>query len=161
MITVRLAKEEDTAAIVAMGRRFWEAAKVQSGGLTFDEESFGGYFRMMVWNPLFVVFVAEGDNGIIQGSIGAVLQPWFCNRNLMTVEEIFWWVSDEFRGTRAGILLHRALMQFAEEAGAATVSMSIEESIGNSDKLDRYYRRCGFNPASRTYLKSIQGEQYA
>lgn len=94
-----------------------------------------------------VVLLAErGDERL--GFIAGLRSPHLFNPAIMTLMELFWWVPEEHRGTRAGLMLLNAFT----EHGAATadwVSMSLEH---NSPVREETLTRRGYRMKERAYL---------
>ena len=147
---IRLATADDMDALLEMGRNFVAATVEDSMG--FDAESLKGTMLALIDSDDGALFVAEGD-GLI-GMIGGILYPAYFNKGQKTGQELFWWVEPQSRGGKDAVQLMRALMQWAQEAGAGTFSMLSIEPL-RIDSVERLYLRNGFKPLERTYMKVL------
>jgi len=88
-----------------------------------------------------VVFIAESE-GKFQGAIGAIILPslWYPNEQILN--ELFWWVSNEYRCSTAGFRLMTRLIQYAKETpGIDKLVMSME---AESPLNEHAYTKRGF-----------------
>ena len=100
----------------------------------------------------FGVFVAE--NGGIIGIAGVFVIPYFFNANELIGQEIFWWVDPPFRGTRAGIKLYKAMLDYTTARGGRISSMGSLEELDHKG-LDKFYINRGFKRTDHNYMKRI------
>lgn len=92
-------------------------------------------------------YIAENEREPIGFIAGAVHAHPF-NPSLRVLSEMFWWVAQPFRGSRAGHLLLREFIAFGK-ANADWIVMTLEhESPVNPETLTRR----GFRPKETSYL---------
>lgn len=149
-IIVRQAKPEDMDDILRLGRDFF-----YSGGLgrffEFCSESTVEFIeKSFVPENTFGVFVSEDEQ--ITGIAGVFLVPHFFNKNVLVAQEIFWWVDPPHRGSRAGIKLYRAMMDYMIFNDADVSSMADLESL---ESLDAFYTKLGYVRTDHNYMKRI------
>lgn len=97
--------------------------------------------------PFFVAESVDGPVGFIAGAI--VRHPY--NPDLIVLDEIFWWVAEPFRGSRAGLLLLNEFIRYGER-NADWIKMTLEqESPINPTTLTRR----GFRPKETAYLLEV------
>lgn len=97
-----------------------------------------------------IFFVAESQGRPLGFIVGA-LMPHFLNHAIRHLGEIFWWVSEEYRGTRAGGLLLRAFDEFGE-GNADWVTMSLFE-VSPID--DACLTARGYKKFESSYLREV------
>jgi GNAT superfamily N-acetyltransferase len=86
------------------------------------------------------------------------MYPLYFNPAYEVVQELFWWLNPEARGNGAGKKLFQSVQNWAKDAGAAAVFM-IALDDNRVDKMDRFYKRAGFHPMERTYMKGTRSWQ--
>jgi GNAT superfamily N-acetyltransferase len=146
---IRPAAEHDIPLLLEMGRRFFGEAGW--GDVTeYDPASMERTIRHLIDSEAGILLVAEAD-GEVAGMAGALLYPHYFNTDSLTGQEIFWWVEPAHRTGFGGALLD-AMESAAAAAGAVSFTMVSVASL-RSDALDRVYRRRGYRPAERTYIK--------
>lgn len=92
-------------------------------------------------------WVAESGEKVV-GFIGGVLLPHNFNPDVTVLQELFWWVDEEHRGTRAGKLLLNAYVEYGR-ANAHMVVMTLEhDSPVNPASLERM----GFRVKEHNYM---------
>jgi hypothetical protein len=62
-----------------------------------------------------IVLIAETDSGEKAGFIAGVLSPHYFNQDLMTLCELFWWVEEKHRGSRAGLMLYNEFVKIGKD----------------------------------------------
>jgi hypothetical protein len=97
-----------------------------------------------------VVFVAE-DDGELRGFIAGLLAPHHFNPSVMTLTELLWWVTVEYRGSRAGALLLQAFLDHGRRE-ANWIIMTLEDK--SPVKADGLLKR-GFVPFEHNYLCEV------
>jgi GNAT superfamily N-acetyltransferase len=146
---IRPADERDIPALLRMGHYFFDEAGW--GDVTeYDPGSMDRTLRHLIDSAGGILLVAE-SGGVVVGMAGALLYPHYFNTGSLTGQEIFWWVDPAHRKGVGGALLE-ALEDAAKDAGAVSFTMVSVASL-RSDALDRVYRRRGYRPAERTYIK--------
>ena len=97
------------------------------------------------------LLVVDGDEGLI-GATGALLHPHYFNSAHITGQELFWWIDPDHRGS--GALLFNALEDWVRSKGANSFSMIALEAL-EPDKVGLIYRRRGYRPVERSYLREM------
>lgn len=146
---IRPADERDIPALLRMGHYFFDEAGW--GDVTeYDPGSMEITLRHLIDSAGGILLVAE-SGGAVVGMAAALLYPHYFNTDSLTGQEIFWWVDPAHRKGEGGALLD-ALESAAQAAGAVSFTMVSVADL-RSDALDRVYRRRGYRPAERTYIK--------
>lgn len=97
-----------------------------------------------------VVFIAENDNGDILGVLsGKVGCYWFTDEQM--VQDGFFYVAPEHRGTRCASALIKSLKAWADMKGLKLECAAI--SGGDVDRRDRFYERNGFARIGGVYRR--------
>lgn len=146
---IRPANEMDIPALLRMGHYFFDEA--MWGDITeYDPGSMERTLHHLIDSASGILLVAE-VGGVVVGMAGALLYPHYFNTDSLTGQELFWWV-DPVHRKGVGAALLDALENAAKAAGAVSFTM-VSVSYLRSDALDRVYRRRGYRPAERTYIK--------
>lgn len=119
--------------------------------IPLDRDSLTRTFVQLIENDSAVLLVIEGGAGLT-GATGALLHPHYFNSAHLTGQELFWWIDPEHRGAGASLL--KALEEWVESRGAHSFSMIALEAQ-EPDKVGLIYRRRGYRPVERSYLKGI------
>jgi hypothetical protein len=137
------------AGITGLCEAFFAASSwahyTEFNGQDFEETVTG-----LMTHPNFVLVAEEG--GEIVGVIAIVIHPLFFNAATKIALECFWYVKPDFRGN-IGKKLHEYAAIISKINGAdylnmATVGLKVEA-------LDRLYKRKGYAPHERTYIKRL------
>jgi GNAT superfamily N-acetyltransferase len=148
---IRPADERDIPALLRMGHYFFDEAG-WGDVASYDPASMAETMRGLIARPDGIFLVAEIDGQLV-GMAAALLHPHYFNSSILTGVELFWWVSHEHR-KGVGAELLEALEGGARAAGA--ISFTMISVVGlRSDALDRVYRRRGYRPAERTYIRML------
>lgn len=146
-MTLRLATEEDYREIVRMAKSFHEASPYSD--VEFSEERCEELFRAYLTGDRrsLVIILAVDDRpfGMIIGHCSEL--PFSDDR---VSSEIAWWVDEDHRGHRDSVLLMKAYQDWSIRVGAKMTQMAMLDSVTD---LDKFYRRQGFVPAERSYIK--------
>lgn len=143
---LRLASEEDFDRIVEMARRFHQESPYLD--LPFSVDQCRILFDTYLKDPTTVIIIV-GDHGMI---IGAKHKPPFSTE--IVTSEIAWWVDHEARGSRESIELMKAYTDWSIRIGATITQMAMLDDVTD---LDKFYRRSGFTPAERSYIRVNKG----
>lgn len=103
-----------------------------------------------------VLFIAA-ENGHPIGFIGGEVRAHPYNSQLPVLVEHFWWVCEERRGGRAGLLLLDELHKFADAHGYR-VAMSL---LPHSPINERTLLKRGYRLAEKAYLRERVPERLA
>ena len=95
-------------------------------------------------------FVAEVDGEIAGYLVGQVTEPLFSSQKVAS--EIAWFVSKDYRHTKAGFKLMSFYENWAKEQGAKFIGMAYLENIAD---LGKVYKRMGYTKAETHYMKEL------
>ena len=135
---IRPATPDDIPALLEMGRKFSEKAKL-ADHVGYKPESMAETFRAMIdgGHPLFI-----GEHG----AIGAIQTKHPFNYDHIHAQELFWWSEG-----REGLALLNALEAYcADECHSLT--MITLEAI-DPERTGRLYERLGYRPLEHSYVK--------
>lgn len=147
---IRDGVEADFARCVELGFNFHQHAYGKEG-VAYCTDSCLQTLAMAKGFGLFVV--AEFD-GVVQGFCIGVRSPMMMNHAVTVGAEMAWWVEPEYRGTSAGLGLLKAIEERARDEGVELWSMVLLDSV-EPEKIDKIYRRMGYKPAEKVYLKRL------
>ncbi len=135
---IRRAVLDDIPALLAMGAKFSERAKLKDH-VGYDPDSMADTFRLLIeqGHPVFI-------GG--KGAIGATQFPHPFNRQHVVAQELFWWSE-----AGEGLLLLDALSKHCEEFCDSLVMITLEAI--EPERIGRLYQRLGFVPLERSFVK--------
>lgn len=94
-----------------------------------------------------VLLVAESSAGII-GFVSGMLHQHLFNPNIIVLTETFWWVKEEHRGSRAGLVLLNEFTRIGKMK-ANWIAFTLEH---HSPVNDRCLIKRGYAIKEHTYL---------
>jgi GNAT superfamily N-acetyltransferase len=153
MTEVRRAELADLASCLDMTAQFHAASPIAEVA-PFDRDGMAVTLKEMLLNPRAGVWLALQNNAPV-GIAGALLYPLYFNPAYEVVQELFWWLAPGARGSGAGEKLFRSVQDWAGDMGASVVFM-VALDDGRVSKTDKFYRRAGFHPMERTYMKGFR-----
>lgn len=117
----------------------------------FNFERFCEVWKSFIEHGAGIILVLiDGDYSIV-GMLGGLAIPEPYSGDL-GASEMFWFVRDGHRG--GGLSLYRAFEAWAREKGCVQIRMAgLSDSM--PEKMDKIYRRLGFEPCERQYVKEL------
>jgi GNAT superfamily N-acetyltransferase len=145
-MSVRRARTSDTAAIVAMGRRFVAEGPYQ-GQVALNVEQIERLTAFLLEHG--AIFLALNELQIV-GMLGAqvVVHPV---GGELTGSEAAWWMNPEARGGLAARRMVKAAEAWAFGLGAVWFQMVAPFG----DKVGRFYEAAGYRPLETVYQKRL------
>ena len=136
--------------VIHMMEKFVSVSGLKEFGFNFDKKSAQTTFYNMLTNKTALIIVAE-NNGIV-GTMGIVVVPWIADLSQLQVSETWFWVEPEHRGKG----VDRKMVEFVElkSKGLFSINLMAIENEG-IDKISKYYKRKGFLPVERTFIKRL------
>lgn len=148
-MAVREATLEDMPRILELGREFF-AESGYKGIIEYDEDSARTTFEGLIASETAVILLME-MGGLIVGGAGAMVAPFYMNANQLVGQEFFWFVSEDFRGTRQALDLFNCLEAWSRSVGAEFfVMIALRE---NFDKVSKLYERKGYIKTETNFIK--------
>lgn len=144
----------DLDGIYACAAKFFEYAKFAEQGLTLDEYSFKHAVRKYIEDESgIVLLLKENPYGEVKGGIAGQVMPYWMNRNINLLVEVFYWINPECRGS-SGIRMLKEFENEGRRLGANKVVMiSVETHL--TDKVNALYKRCGYMPFENFFIKDV------
>ena len=146
-LNIRRAEIEDIEQIELLCKKFFDVCGYDF--CDYDKETINGLLDSSISQGL--TSVAEKENRLI-GFITGLAFPAILNNKVLCGSELAWWVEPEFRKTSAGIKLLKHIEKSAKDFGVLTWSMMCLEEL-NPDGLESMYKRMGYKPAERTFVR--------
>jgi hypothetical protein len=97
-----------------------------------------------------VVFISEADDHP-SGFIIGLFTPHLFNPEIKVLLELFWWVSEKYRGSRSGLMLLEAFIEFGEK-NADWINFSLEKK---SPVRESVLLKRGFHLHELNYMREI------
>lgn len=149
-ITVRKAEYADLGRYTELATQFIAASPISSV-VPVTADSVANFLVNAVENPMVGIWLAE-RNGQMVGICGAIKYPLYFSPQHTIVQELWWWLTPEARGSGAGKALYNTLEEWAQENDAAALFM-IALDDDRVEKTSKFYARAGFKPMERTFVK--------
>lgn len=146
-IKVRHAASEDVDWIVSELKKFSEFYGTQRE-LFLNEENSKPLVQM--WVSEHLVLVAERESQLL-GFIAGLVHPHLYNPEIQVLSELFWWVPEEYRNTRAGALLLNEYMMWGKK-NTNWITMTLEH---NSPVNEKSLFKRGFKLVEKSYLLEV------
>jgi hypothetical protein len=114
-------------------------------GIPYDNESVSNTLNTIINNGcIYMCF----DNDIFAGALGAVKTKNIWNRNQVVWQEMFWWVTEKYRGTSVGL---RLLKQFENAAPKdAAIVLSV---LPNTQLKQQTINKLGYSIKEYAFVK--------
>ena len=156
MLIIRKAVEGDLEQVLAGIRQFLEETGA-SIGANFSETKSFPFYRAALSTDLFEMLVAE-ESGKIMAGLAVVIAPWRQgNPDILIAEEMGWFVLKQYRGNaKIGIRLYKEMEAKLRERGVNFLDMSSMVRMGNGEKIDRLYRKLGYEIEQVRYVKPLE-----
>jgi GNAT superfamily N-acetyltransferase len=152
-IVVRPATVDDLTAYTLMGEAFIGASPL--GALVGeDPQATATFITGAMQNPNIGMWIAERD-GLPVGICSAIAYPLYFRPSHTIVQELWWWLTPEARGSGAGQMMFKEIELWAASKNATAMFM-IALDDENVDKVSKFYRRAGFRPMERTFAKGLR-----
>ena len=153
---VRKATEADLDQYVGLARTFHAASPVHNV-IDFDPVGYAQFYLSSLENESVGIWLAE-MNGKIVGICGAIAYPMYFNPTALIVQELWWWLTPESRGSGAGKMMFNTIEDWAKDKNASALFMiALEDS--RAKKMEHLYARSGFKPMERTFIKEVASWQ--
>jgi len=147
-ISIRKATHDDLDWLLSQMKKF---SDLYGTKLKLHTEDHGrASMADMVENHL--VLVAEREDGAMLGMISGYVMRHPFNPGITVLSETFWWVAEEYRKTRAAVMLLNAFNSW----GKANVNWITMCLIGDSDVSDRSLVKRGFKRQEVSYLLEVE-----
>lgn len=143
----REARLADLPRMEEAAREFYAASRFLR---VFDPARFVGLWAQMISVGIGVIYVLGEER--IEGALGGMVYPEPYSGDLVATE-FFWFVRPGHRG--GGMALYRAFESWARERGCSQLRM-VHLADSMPEKLDRVYRRMGYEPAEVLYVKELE-----
>jgi len=152
MPSVRVATKEDIPAYMDLAAAFVATTPINHV-VPFDREGTAAFVEKALANPDMLILVAE-DGGQIVGITGALLYPMYFNPAKLVAQELWWYLTPETRGRQTAKMLFQTIEKWAKDKGAEAMFM-IALADARVDTLAKVYKRNGYTPVERTYMKGL------
>lgn len=149
MTMIRVAETGDIPWMCVELRKFATFVGTKRSLFPSVEKCVSTLEMLVAQHPVFVAISRVADQRL--GFIGGTLTAHPMNEEIQILTELFWWVTPECRGGRAGLLLLQAFQAYGR-AHADHIVMTLEEhSPVNPETLTKR----GFRVVEHTYLLEV------
>lgn len=119
----------------------------------FDRQGCALFLENCIKNNDIGIWVAK-LNGKIVGVTAALVYPLYFSPTHSVVQELWWWLTPEARGSGAGQMMYKQIEQWAKEKNAKSIFMIALEDE-KASKMEKVYNRSGFTALERTFIKEV------
>ena len=152
MMTVRRAVVDDLTVYVRLAQAFHAASPMKEAA-GFDVEGYSAFYVNALENPLMALWVAELDGEVV-GITGALSYGLYFSPATKIVQELWWWLNPDVRGSGLGKQMLLAIEDWAVAQKASAVFMIALENT-DSETMSAVYDRFGYRPIERTFMKGV------
>lgn len=146
----RITADGITPELLAMGQLFFDEAHLPG---VFNPTYFSNQWQQFITSGVGNMWVAKKSDGVIVGAIAALKHPDVCTGDLV-VQEMFWFMHPDHRGTFVAMRLYSAIECWARSLGAYRLCMSTTFAPG-CEKLRSLYHKLGFKAVDVFYFKTL------
>ena len=147
-ITTRKAQATDVDWLLGELKEFAVYIRTKKHSLFGDEEySRKGLLGVIENHVMFIAVKGEERLGFIAG----IKTPHLFNPKISILVEIFWWVSEKYRNTRAGLMLLNSFTEYGKQ-NADLVTMALE---AHSPVNDKTITKRGYHFHEKNYLMEV------
>lgn len=150
---VRKAAAVDLPGYLEMGKKFHESSPMH-GVIDFDDNGYSNFYLSALHDENIGMWLAEDDGNLV-GIVGAIIYPLYFNPGAKVVQELWWWVSPESRGSGVGRQMFSEIEEWATVNNASAIFM-IALQNEHLEKMEKLYDGAGFRPLERTYIKEVK-----
>lgn len=154
MTEIRHAQVNDIPQLIIMGREFWSHCEMRHL-VEYNPGTIEALYQNIIGGDEHVALVVE-DKDILVGVATALVFPCWMNSDVLTSQEINWWLDPDYRGGRLGLELLDALENAVLEKGAGSFMMVALDNL-EPDRLAKLYARRGYVPFEHTFLRGLNG----
>ena len=147
-----LTRAEDVKHIMPLLKEFFQQTR-QADFVELNEEAVTALATSLIKSETGVVLVAV-EGGEVIGTTAGMLYPLWFSPDHMTGQEMFWYVAEHKRRSKAGKRMFNALEQWAQSAGADSFAM-IALSHLHENRIGKMYQSKGYVPMERSYIKEF------
>lgn len=153
---IREAELRDLTDYVKLAEMF-HAASPMRNFIAFDPEGYANFFVNSLEKTDVKLWLAE-KNGEMIGITGALLFPFYFSPSSFAVQELWWWLTPNARGSGAAKLMYQKIEDWAKEVDASALFMIALED-DKAQKMEKLYARAGYRPMERTFCKGVTSWQ--
>lgn len=146
--SIRQAEIADLPKLAAGAAEFYAASEFLT---SFDIGRFCETWSSLISGANGVIFLEEGDDGLINGALGGIIHRDIYGEALIA-EEGFWFMRPDMRG--GGVKVYRAFENWAKARGAVSLQM-VHLLDSMPEKVARFYRAVGFKAVETRYTKTL------
>lgn len=143
---IRLANKFDIPKLADMLRHYRDSGSIK--GLNVESEETGLKILTMIIVGLGVALISEKDDKPT-GMLLAIKTPYMWDQNKLIMNEIAYWVEEEYRGSTAGYRLLSKYVEYCDELidNKTIVNYTMSQMAGQT--LD--YSKFGLKPVETTW----------
>jgi GNAT superfamily N-acetyltransferase len=155
-ITIRRPEYADLGRYTELAVEFIKSAPI-SKLVDITPDNVADFLVRAMDNPNVGMWMAV-KNGVIVGICGGLHYPLYFGPQHTIVQELWWWLTPDARGSGAGQAMYKTLEAWAKENNAAAIFM-IALDDDRVEKTSKFYERAGYTPLERTFAKGAASWQ--
>jgi len=149
---IREASYSDIDQIAGLVAEFFSCGNLEGTGLSIDNDSVLDFITDVLDSKTACLFVCE-KNGIIIGVSAGLVRPWELNKNIVILEEFWWFVPDKYRKENqiAAFLLLKKLFGWGKSMGATVKTISSNKRA-ESESVMAVYQKMGMTMTDSKFI---------
>jgi len=148
---IRNARETDLPGLVEIGKKFYTLNPFRH---TAELDNFSLRRTLLDVLRHHVLLVVLDDDKLV-GAAGVYIAPLYWHFGKLQAQELFWWIDQEYRGTKAGKQLFIWLENACRAKGVNYLCMAaLQES--SPEAVGAIYERAGYHKIEINYMKELQ-----
>ena len=150
--SIREAELKDVPYLISMGMSFFKQSGYENI-FSFDKDSFLKTVEHLISDDTGTIFIVTEDD-IPVGMAGALMFPFYMNSNVLSCQELFWWINPESRKGLLATKLLKGVETWAKDRGAHTFMMMCLEHL-EPEKVERLLTIKGYNKTERHFMRVL------
>jgi hypothetical protein len=152
---IRRSTRGDIPAIVALGERFWYESDTHSYFGEFDSVCAQRALYRGFSNESLLGWVSLGSNSKVEAFIVLGCDNALWNDSTI-LREVLWYADENKRGSAQAMRLFATAHKYAVENDYNHMIMTRIKGVPSYNKLDAFYKRCGFSLLEENYIKNLR-----
>lgn len=147
MYKVRNAELSDLSLLLEKAPKFFDFLRTKYN--LFNWQQMARMFLSHIESG--ILLLAEKDGQLV-GGFGATIGGHPYNPDILSAFETFWWIEEEHRNSKAGLLLFNEYIKLAKEKACKMIHIS---KLEHSPFKETFLEKKGFSLVEKAYLMEV------